>query len=363
MRLVVDALELERSSGRGIATYLTGVLDELAGCRDLDISALAFRSTSLPAGIRRHTVRRGAPGRWRAREDTIMLPLDLLRAHRRNSREVVWAPGLTSPWLTRAPVVATLHDLVPLVFTDDHYAAERARWRTMAPRVRRAGAVVAVSTWSAEQGVRLLGLDPGRVHVALHGVSSVFQPATHVTDQDVPYLLLVSQFDVRKRFDIAFDMISRLADRGFPHLLRVVGAISPWYRERLASLVARTGHPERVELLGHVDLHDLVKLYQGAAAVVSTSACEGFGLPLVEAMACGSPVIAFDNSAIPEVLGDAGVLVPDGDEAAFADAVSVVLTTSDRAGLRTRALARARKFSWATSAQVHRNAFEQAADG
>src|SRR5947209_14635956 len=92
----------------------------------------------------------------------------------------------------------------------------------------------------------------------------------------------------------------------------MTGPNDEWMRGRVDEVLARATRPDRVEVLGFVD--DLVDLYRGASALVFTSRAEGFGLPIVEAMACGTPVVAFDNTSIPEVAGDAGVLVPDGED-------------------------------------------------
>src|SRR5207237_9291849 len=117
--------------------------------------------------------------------------------------------------------------------------------------------------------------------------------------------------------------------------------------------------PDLVDGVGYVD--DLAALYRQAAVLVVTSRHEGFGLPVVEAMASGTPVVAFTNSALPEVVGDAGLLVPDGDVDAFARAVCSLLDDeATRSELARRGVTRAQRFSWETTAAATVAAYEQA---
>jgi glycosyltransferase involved in cell wall biosynthesis len=151
-----------------------------------------------------------------------------------------------------------------------------------------------------------------------------------------------------------------LADAGFPHRLLVVGRIHPWAQTELEALRASARHPERMELLGYVP--DLVPLYQRASAFLMSSHHEGFSLPTLEALACGTPVVAFANSAITEVVGDGGQLVPDGDVVAMTAAVRRVLENpSAAAEWAERGAGRAAAFSWASCAEVHANVYHSVA--
>jgi glycosyltransferase involved in cell wall biosynthesis len=118
-----------------------------------------------------------------------------------------------------------------------------------------------------------------------------------------------------------------------------------------------------VDLLGRVDLATLVDMYQDASAVVVTSRYEGFGFPALESMACGTPLVAFRNSALPEVIGDGGVLVTDGDVAGMGAEVDRLLGDQSRSReLSRRGLLRSRTFSWATVAQRHRDIYLEAVE-
>ena len=346
-RLLVDARALgDDSAYRGIGTYLRNVLTGLGKSAQLETSALVLRGTQLPAGIDAVQVRRYAPGRWAAREHELLLPRDL----RRVPADVVHSPAQDPPARSPAPWVQTLHDVVPM---QTGTAAEQRRWRRAAERIRQASAVIAVSEWSARTGISALGLDPQRVHVVPHGVAAHFRPGDRREDA-APYLLFVGEYDPRKRHGLAFAAIGELAEAGVPRRLVVAGRIAPWYEQQMHDLVARAPRADLIELAGHVEEATLVELYQQASAVIVTSSAEGFGFPALEAMACGTPVVAFSNSATDEVLGAAGVLVPDGDVAAMAQALRQLLTDEGRwQEASAAALERARHFSWAECVRRH----------
>jgi glycosyltransferase involved in cell wall biosynthesis len=118
-----------------------------------------------------------------------------------------------------------------------------------------------------------------------------------------------------------------------------------------------------VDLLGKVDQPALLALYQGASAVIVTSRYEGFGFPALESMACGTPLVAFDNSALPEVIGDGGALVGDGDVAGMTAELDRVLSDQSHSReLSRRGLLRSQSFNWATAAERHRDIYFEAVE-
>ena len=166
-----------------------------------------------------------------------------------------------------------------------------------------------------------------------------------VEPTDPPYVLYVGAWSPHKGYAEAMDVIAAIAEGGLPHRLRIVGAQDDWTAARVNELVAASARPDRVDVVGWVD--DLVALYRGASALVFTSRADGFGLPPLEAMACGVPVVAFDNTSVAEVLDGAGILVEDGDVTAFADALRSVLSdTARREEMVAAGVERAAQFRW-----------------
>ncbi|HEY1832685.1 MAG TPA: glycosyltransferase family 1 protein [Acidimicrobiales bacterium] len=339
----------------GTASYAGGLLGALAILDGLDLAALCAPGTVLPTGVRAIEVTRSATApRAQVMEQALRLPIEVRR--HRHGRTVFHnlafhaPPGLPHPW------VQTLHDVIPLAYPSPDLAALRRRWRRLAPRYRSADAVIAVSHHAARDGIAHLGLRPERVHVAHHGVDPAFVPGAGPADP--PYLLALGEESLRKGFADAFTLIDELADAGYPHRLVVVGRDRT---ARLERLRAASRHPQRIELLGLVP--DVVPLYQGSTALVMTSRYEGFGLPTLEAMACGVPVVAFANSAVTEVADGAAVLVADGDRSALLAAVRQVLNTPALATeLGERGLDHAASYTWARSAVLHREVYRSVAE-
>jgi glycosyltransferase involved in cell wall biosynthesis len=229
------------------------------------------------------------------------------------------------------PAVVTVHDLS--FERDPHVMGRRDRFvfRTVVPRsVRRAARVFAVSERTRRDLIELYGTAPEKVVVTPNAVDPVFAPGG---DRD-SYLLFVGAIQERKN---PLAAVGAAAELG----LRLV-VVGPEKEPALARELGRRG----AELRGYVDKPHLADLYRGAACVVLPSRYEGFGLPVLEAMACGAPVVATNDSALREVGGDAAVYAePDG----LADAIRRALAEADA---RSRAgIERARLFSWDETAR------------
>jgi glycosyltransferase involved in cell wall biosynthesis len=328
LKIAVDVSSLSGgSASRGIGRYLSAMLAALRERPDVEV--MTFDE---PAG------------RWRGSAAD-----RAAAAAAQAGADAFWSPAQHPPKASPLPWLQTLHDLTPIVFASKLTRDEARHWRRLGPTLARADAIVCPSRSSARQGVEHLALDEARVHVVYHGISPEFRPID-VAEPDVPYLLVVSAFGPHKGFDEAMEVAARLADAGYPHKLRIAGPDDDWWRRQLGDARANSRHPERVEIVGYVE--DLVAAYNAAAILLCPSHAEGFGFPVAEAMACGTPVVAYDNTSLPEVVGDAGLLVPDGDLEAMTGAVRSVLDSPQMATrLRASGIERAAGWSWRGAAE------------
>jgi glycosyltransferase involved in cell wall biosynthesis len=248
------------------------------------------------------------------------------------------------------PCVITVHDLIPFLEPTSERERSRApgRLRRLAQRCRRARRVITLSGWVREQCVEHLGLDPERVVAIPPGVEAHFRPepggdaaVLRRHGLEHPYFLYVGGADPHKNLGGLLEAFRRFCEAGpGDHELVLAG-------RGTAALPAEP----RVRRLGFVGDDELPAVYRGARAFVSLSRHEGFALPLIEAMACGAPVVAAGTTAIPETVAGAGVLVdPDDPAQAARDLVRLAREPALRHELRERGLARAAGFRWERTA-------------
>ena len=273
----------------------------------------------------------------------------------------------------QCPTVVTIHDVLAI----DHPALLFTRWSQRIKRLyypqaiwralRKATRLIVTTARMAERVIELHPASRQRVVVVPMGVSSIFSPpatsdaasrrAREITGFDAPYFLVVGQDTPSKRHGFALAAFARDA----PKPWRLVFVQRQSRRAVLDPLAQSLGVADRVSWFPDVASADLITLYQAAGALLQPSMAEGFGLPVVEAMACGCPVIASDIPTLREVIGDAGVLVPVNDGAAFGRALTSLAKSSEqRRHLAGTGLRRVAVFSWDRCAratlQVYRDA-------
>ena len=287
--------------------------------------------------------------------------------------DVLFVPSHTVPPFSAHATVATIHDLGYLYFPDEH--PPLTRWlRRLSNRwsARRATRVVAISNATRDDLIRHEGVDPGRISVVHHGSAPWFQP---VHDQgriettrrryglDRPYFLFIGTLQPRKNLERLLAAVDPVAaDR--PDLLLVLVGAAGWQPDRLERALGRLRARGRVRLTGYVEVADLPSLLSGSLGLAFPSLYEGFGLPALEAMACATPVLTSNRSSLPEVVGEAGLLVdPFDTDAIVAGLVALADDAELRAELGRRGVARAAGFTWqragAETSAVLRGAYAQ----
>jgi glycosyltransferase involved in cell wall biosynthesis len=321
--VVVDADVLGRER-TGDETYVENLLRELSGLdHGLRLAALTRRPELVPAGIEAVQVHAGSQlARMSATVPRMLASLRPALVHFQYAL----------PTRCPAPGIVTVHDLS--FEREPHLMrlADRVLFRTVVPRsVRRAVRVLTVSERTKGDLVELYRVPPEKVVVIPNGVDPAFRPGP---DGRGDYLLLVGAIQERKDPLAAAEAASAV---GLP--LVVVG---PAKEPALARDLERAG----ADLRGYVAKEELAELYRGAACLVFPSRYEGFGLPVLEAMASGTPVVAADEPALREVAGDAAVFAPPGG---LADGIRRALADRDR--LAAAGLERARLFSWEAAAR------------
>ena len=265
------------------------------------------------------------------------------------------------PVLRRARSVFTLHDAAYLHFPQYHLPRNRLFLRLMMPRfLARADAVITVSDFTRRDAERIYDVPPEKLHVIPEGVEPRFQPieaAATLADVRARYrlperfVLFVGTLEPRKNLVTLLEAYAALRRQGDTPGLVVAGG-KGWLYDEFFDKLRALGLDGAVTLTGYVPDDDLPALINCAEVFAFPSIFEGFGLPPLEAMACGVPVVCSDASSLPEVVGEAGLLLPPKDVAAWTEALGRVLRDSAlRARLRAQGLARARQFTWEAAAR------------
>jgi len=266
----------------------------------------------------------------------------------------------------RAPHVVTIHDVLPLRAPQLFPAVVRANFRLLTPRLARGAArIVTGSHYTRGEIAELLDVPLEGIAVTPYGVDERFRPAPLEPDHlrarfgiDRPYVACVGTLEPRKNLATAVRAFAALDDDGV--CLVVVGARG-WDGGEVAAQARQTRG--RVVLTGHVSDEELVGVLSGARCFLYPSLFEGFGLPPLEAMACGTPVVTSDRASLPEVVGDAALRVDPQDEEALAAALRRVLHEPGLAERLTEAgLRRARAYTWARCAEQTVSVYREAAD-
>lgn len=352
-----DATPLEVERQTGVSRYSAQLLAALVARRDERRYAL-FASRRLRGAILRGTlghVGPTLPNRWLWMQ--LVLPATLARLR----PELCHFTNSTAPLLAPCPFVLTLHDMSLFLHPNTQPLKSRVLIRSLIPAVgRRAAAVITVSESARRDILAVLGLRPDRVHVVYEAASPAFRVIDDRSELDRvarryglkhPFILTVGTLEPRKNLPRLFEAFARVC-RARRDVELVVAGPWGWRTQGLRAQVDRLRLTDSVRFLDYIPDGELPTLYTLARASAFPSLYEGFGLPIVESMACGTPVVTSNRSAMPEVADGAAILVDPTSVASIADGLLTILSDETRhAALREAGLRRAAQFSWRTVAQ------------
>jgi glycosyltransferase involved in cell wall biosynthesis len=341
----------------GVGYYTARLMEGLAaGAGDGIVTRLVVLSNrEVPVAPQDGTLEVHTSGRFGVRSVWMQFVLPWIL--RRVRPDLVHFTNYLAPLACPVPYVVSVHDMSLSLLPQYHTVKKRLLTSTLVPSVARAARMVLAPSESTRRDiVRLLGLDPARVRVVPYAPGPAFAPQPPDAQRLAraygvaePYFVYVGTLEPRKNLTRALRAFATLAAALPDHRFVLAGQPGWHCDDVLAEVQAAAG---RVLLLGYVPEEDLPLLYSHAVAMVYPSLYEGFGLPVVEAMACGTPVITSRSSSLEEIARDAAALVDPLDERSIAEAMHAVATDPAlRASLRTRGLARAASFTWARTAR------------
>jgi len=355
------------SPAAGVRRYVNELVPALLREPEpMELVALGGDRATMPAGLSYE------PEPWHPPTNLGWVAVGLPRAAARAGVDLIHAPAYTAPPWCRLPIVLTIHDVSYALHPEWYpYRRDRARRAFYRRSARGAAHVLTVSEFSRAEIARAYDIPASRITVTPHGVPRPFtRGEAAVTPRlpagvSSPFVLHVG--DLHERRNLMFLLETLVAARwrldGTGPALVLVG-VDRGVGEALAQRAAAAGMPEAVVRLGPVADDELRPLYQSALALVYPSRYEGFGLPLLEAMASGTPVIASRAASIPEVVGDAGVLLDPDDAEGWTSAIVQVWSFPEaRARMREQGLARAAGFTWERAARITADVYRRVTGG
>jgi len=361
MRIGIDASFIGTQKPTGLAVYTWNIVNELAKLHE-DI--ILWTSDDFGFTISSDRVRNVMQMWSFLGEQRFMIRpfwMEFMLPHliRREKVDVLFStvPGGVSH--CPVPHVITVHDIIPLTYPVDHPRSVQWNFKHRFPVfLKNAAAVIADSEYTKQDIMNYYGISDSHINVVPLGYdNSNFFPvdAPHTLDKyglsHGEYIATVGNATFRKNHETLIAALGSVRDR-IPHRLVFAGPVNRNQELRLRTVARRCGVEDRIFFPGYVPYEDLAALYSGAALFAYISLYEGFGLPVLEAMACGTPVLASNTTSIPEVAGNAAVLVdPEDSQSVAAAIVAVIDDPLRRISMRAAGLERAKIFNWEQTAR------------
>lgn len=359
MRIGIDATALP-SPLFGAGNYIAELIRALTHLDETNEYLVFTKPThkSLFDSARAEIIPASLPSRiMRIGWEQTFLPL-LVKRHR---IDLLHSPHYTIPLVKFCPTVVTFHDMIFFLHPEMHLYYKRLFFRSIIPlSARIADAIVAASENTRSDIIKLMGVSGQKVHTIPYGISPIFHPVTDPEElcrarakYELPekYFIYVGNFEPRKNIPGLIRAFARLRPKDINCWLVLAGTRG-WQDSAIFSTLEELNLADRVLLPGFISQADLPAIYSSSIALVYPSRYEGFGLPVLEAMACGAPVITSNISSMPEIVGDAGILIDPTDEDELADAMHRVSSNNGlRAQLAGTGINRAKSFSWDRAAR------------
>ncbi|MCX7919505.1 MAG: glycosyltransferase family 4 protein [bacterium] len=288
----------------------------------------------------------------------------------KNNIDVFHSPNYTLPFSIRIPSVVTVHDLSVFLFPKFHPWWRRVRHRLLFPSsINHATNIIAVSEQTKRDLTELFPFAADKTVTIYNGLPKCFHnPSSRNAAQEImlpaEYILFVGTMEPRKNLELMLTAFARFKqETNLPHKLVIIGG-EGWGKNHISAQLRQYKIQDDVIFTGHLEHAQLPQIYRSAAVLVFPSTYEGFGFPPLEAMACGTPVIASNVAAIPEVVGDAGILLDPTKLDLWPESIyNVIINKPLREELQAKGLARAKQFSWETTAQKTIELYQQAVTG
>ncbi len=371
MRVGLGAMLIEWREGArqtGLSRYETRLAQQLSRFDDLELTIYAQRGAEATPEIERATWRTPPFDTSNAAKRILWEQSGQAAQARRDRLDLFHGLAFVTPPAYRGTSVVTIHDLAFLKIAG-HAPARRVAYlsRLTKASVESARRVIAVSTRTKLDIVDSYGIDPALIDVTPLGVSEGLTPLTSEertafrtrVGLDRPAILFLGTLEPRKNLPALLRAYDEIADETGAEL--ILGGAYGWLPAELDAALAGLRHRERIRITGFIPERDL-RLWLGSVDLFAfPSRYEGFGIPPLEAMACGTPVVGSNASSLPEVLGDAALTVDPDDIDGLADAMRRVLEDEALAAdLRTRGIAHAARFRWSETARLTRETYRRA---
>ncbi len=346
-------------SGAGIRRYIYGLLGGLM-CTDRENRYTVFQSRKdrnipqQPANFRTRLL--WTPCHHRREQLGLAVELSMARI------DVLHSPDFIPPFHRRCRSVITVHDLAFRLYPEFLTEESRRYYGQIDAAVKSADAIIAVSQNTKKDLVEMVGAPPEKVHVVYEAPSALYRPINpnaagmpaSVQALQQPFLLFVGTLEPRKNLPLLLKALVRIkTDRGCQAPPLVIAGKKGWLYQETLDLIGELGLSSDALLFGPATPEELLWLYNRAEAMILPSVYEGFGLPVIEAMACGTPVITTRTSSLPEVAGNAALLVDPQDSDALAGTICRVLDDPAlRRQMREAGLNQAARFDWISTARA-----------